>query len=400
MNSKLFFLLITLCFGISNIHAQTGSVTTLDGKVVEATVSGIGSDGTLTADGLAGDTNLLDLRKIVLDNDRVVKSVDPTIVVNLDSGGVIYVSSLKLFEDEFTLQTVAGELVLGLEAIRAIRFLPKKSLATFETALKKPSDDLDQVFVKVKDRYQRVPAVLDSISATEVQIVFQDKPRKLTREQVYGAVIAFPSDSVKTKFNAKVTLVDGSVVVGKVLSMADSKLNIKVGVFDKIELPAQSISSIAVKSDRLSFLSEMDPSLVEQKNMLVAVDRKWQRDKSIKGRPMSLLTDAGKSVKKFSKGLGTHAGCRLIFDNEGFQKFSATLGIDAETGGKGDCEFVILGDGEELLKKRIRGFDEPVPVELDISDYKEISLIVNAGENFDLGDHANWCDARFFKTGK
>ena len=99
------------------------------------------------------------------------------------------------------------------------------------------------------------------------------------------------------------------------------------------------------------------------------------------------------------KGIGTQSFSRLSFANTNeFDRFRAVVGIDAETGGRGDCQMVVQGDGIELWSKRVKAAEDPIQVDLDIAGIKEIALIVNPGEDFDLGDHADWGDARFLKT--
>ena len=68
-----------------------------------------------------------------------------------------------------------------------------------------------------------------------------------------------------------------------------------------------------------------------------------------------------------------------------------------QTGGKGDCVFSVLGDGQSMLTQRIKGNDPPQDLKVDISRYEQITLLVEPGEGLDLADHANWCDVRFIK---
>ena len=81
-----------------------------------------------------------------------------------------------------------------------------------------------------------------------------------------------------------------------------------------------------------------------------------------------------------------------------FDRFGAVAGIDAETEGRGDCRMVVRGDGIELWSKRVRGSGGPHKIDVDITGMTQIVLLVYPGEEFDLGDHADWGDARFLKT--
>ena len=93
------------------------------------------------------------------------------------------------------------------------------------------------------------------------------------------------------------------------------------------------------------------------------------------------------------------ASSRLVFANEaGFDRFSAVAGIAAETKGRGDCQMIVRGDGIELWSKRVTGGGGPLEIDVDIEGIKEVALVVSPGAEFDLGDHANWGEARFLKT--
>ena len=60
----------------------------------------------------------------------------------------------------------------------------------------------------------------------------------------------------------------------------------------------------------------------------------------------------------------------------------------------------MLAGDEELARKRVRGGDEPVKIQLPVADFDEVTLVVEAGEDLDLSDYANWCDVRFIKSDK
>ena len=102
--------------------------------------------------------------------------------------------------------------------------------------------------------------------------------------------------------------------------------------------------------------------------------------------------------RTFDKGLGVHATSRLSFNvDPKFTVFAATIGIDDETKNKGDCEFVVLGDGRELFKQRIRPSDGAVEVRVKIEGVKKLTLAVEAGEDLDFADHGDWGDARLIR---
>jgi hypothetical protein len=139
------------------------------------------------------------------------------------------------------------------------------------------------------------------------------------------------------------------------------------------------------------FLSDLEP--VEARHQpIVTLERPWQADRSVGGRPLTL---AG---KVFDKGLGVASRSVVTFTNEGnYDLLAATIGIDGETEGRGDCIFVVEADGREVFRQRMAGKDQPQSINVDISGREKVSLIVEPGEDLDLADHADWCDARLVR---
>jgi hypothetical protein len=144
---------------------------------------------------------------------------------------------------------------------------------------------------------------------------------------------------------------------------------------------------LTVRSDRLQFLSDLKPLEAEQQPV-VSFPRPWRNDRSVEGNTLTL------SGVSYDKGLGVAPSSRLVYALDGqVDVFAATIGIDAETGGRGDCVFAVLGDGKELFRLQVRGKDPAHKLRLDVRGVKQLELIVEPGEDLDLGDHADWADA-------
>jgi hypothetical protein len=136
------------------------------------------------------------------------------------------------------------------------------------------------------------------------------------------------------------------------------------------------------------YLSDLEPTKVEEKPFF---DRPlpWQRDLSVgKGR----LTLRG---QLFAKGLGVHSFCRLTYALDGkYARFHALIGVDDEAHGKGNCVFAVEADGKQLLASGpVTGQDAARPADVAVSGTKELVLLVDFGEDGDVGDRADWADA-------
>ena len=194
---------------------------------------------------------------------------------------------------------------------------------------------------------------------------------------------------------------DGSKIRGVITELADEEVTVLLSAATKIELPVAAVKRIEVDSENLVYLSGLSPKSVEQKTIF-AFQRTWQSDASIEGNPISLafgLASGNRTVKQFAKGLGMQSWSRIEFANEkGYTRFQATVGIDAETRGRGDCIVEVVSDGITLLSQRVTALEDPIEVDVDVSGMDAIALVVDPGEEFDLGDHVDWAEARFVKT--
>src|SRR4029079_3802779 len=99
-------------------------------------------------------------------------------------------------------------------------------------------------------------------------------------------------------------------------------------------------SRVTIRSTRVAFLSDLKPT-EEVQQPIVTLALSAQRDKSAMGKPLTL------GGRVYEKGLGGHARSSLPFATEKkWDVLAATIGLDAAAGGKGDCVFVVLVDGQ------------------------------------------------------
>lgn len=117
-----------------------------------------------------------------------------------------------------------------------------------------------------------------------------------------------------------------------------------------------------------------------------------QTGKSVIGEPLTM----GGTV--YDNGIGSHAASELTIDLKGkAELFTAKVGIDDETEGKGSAVFSIMVDGKIVARTAVmHGGDKPVLIgaKLDGAKYMVLS-IEDAGDNISF-DHADWADARIF----
>ena len=120
-----------------------------------------------------------------------------------------------------------------------------------------------------------------------------------------------------------------------------------------------------------------------------------QVDKNCVEKRMSI---AGQS---FDWGVGTHADSLLQVKLDGkAEKFTAIVGVDDETQGKGTVSFQVYADGKKIYDSGVmKGGDRGKEVDIPLLNVRHLMLAAASGKDDIHFDHANWAKAEFVCRG-
>ena len=122
-----------------------------------------------------------------------------------------------------------------------------------------------------------------------------------------------------------------------------------------------------------------------------------QIDASIDGNPLTLKDTV------YASGVGAHATSQMVIQLNGASWFTARLGIDDEVTAGGQCTYTIVGKGgkpEETLAEGTISMNDPESVGIDVNCNGFKYLIITADANgSNEGDHVDWCNAYFQRSG-
>jgi hypothetical protein len=362
----------------------------LDGQVVAAPSISI-AGGKLVGEGLPAGLALDDLRRIDLPGPAPAGE-KPAIVVELRGGGLVHGRSVTIGDDKCQVEWSLGEkLSLPIDVVRAVRFEPATANPEFDKALAAPAAAADRIFFKVDDKFDSIAGLIVSLTAEQLTFQFEGAERTLPRSQLFGIVVA-QAAAEDDPTRCLVWLRDGSRLAGDLTNVEGNHATLELPGGGKVAFPWSAAAKVDVRSSRVAFLSDLKPASVEE-GAVITISRPWQRDKNVMARPLVLGT------KTYDKGIGVHARSSLTFAAGGkYDTLAAVIGIDAGTGGKGDCIFTVLGDGQPLFTKRVKGNEPPQEISVEIARASEVTLLVEPGADLDLADHANWCEVRFIKA--
>ncbi len=165
-----------------------------------------------------------------------------------------------------------------------------------------------------------------------------------------------------------------------------------------IEVPVRELVSLDVQGGKATNLADLKPKAesVEPYNDLAWP---WQANRSVKHRPIKLSNKLG--VSTLDGGLGTHPKTTLTYSLDGkYRTFTAFVGLDADTGRRGQSKVSILVDGKlqpipELEK--LSAATGPFAVSVSVAKAKELTHVVDFGPNGDVQADVNWADAKLIE---
>lgn len=372
------------------------SFTTLGGEVVNSTWTSLSTEGEISGTSING----LALPKVttIQSGRDIQKSNIASIQIRLVDGGTLLATSVMVANEIVTLESECGINEVPLQNVKAILWKGVVAGDLADQALQNPSQEKDTVVVDSNGTLKSVSGLLESVDAERLMFVFNGKTRPIKSTKAVAVVVANLNLTPPQGSVGMLSFTDGSTLRGALRSAAHGQIELELSGGKTVSVLQSRVAGIVIESDSLLWLSDLQPVTVEQ-SPVFAAPRQWKSDLSVGGNPMKLSVAVDQPPTQFKKGLGVQSYSRLVFANtNGFDRFQAVAGIDAETQGRGDCVMSVRGDGIDLWTQRVLGGEPGQTIDVDISGINEIELIVRPGELFDLGDHADWADAKFLKT--
>lgn len=259
----------------------------------------------------------------------------------------------------------------------------------------------DTVYVRRGSGLLRVEGVLRALDDEHLTLEFEGSERRLRRQLVLGVLLApVAARAAPGGIPAVFELRDGGRFPAELAGIehggeAQELLVLArlpgAGAGEAARIPSGLVSRIRLASERVVFLSSLDPVKVEETPALgSAVRFPWRKDLSAAGGPLKL------GGRIYRKGIGMHSRSSLEFDLRGrFQTFASTVGLEDHAGPRASVSLRVLADGRELFRKDAASGSAAEAVTLSIAGVGRLRLEVDYGaDGLDLGDYAAWADAR------
>ncbi|MCE9552440.1 MAG: NPCBM/NEW2 domain-containing protein [Planctomycetes bacterium] len=341
----------------------------------------------------------------------------PAAWVELVDGCELLASDFGVKAGECQLILVGGgEVKLPARALRSVRFQEQTpALAAEWSKIRQRPATSDLAVLRKKERLDFLEGVLQEIDGVAAQFRMDDEVVRISRAKLEGLVFFPPQD----KPAAPVALVvgnDGMRFQVQAFSLTDQGLKLSTPSGLQLVRPLASLASLDFAAGKLVYLSDLEPQLAQWTPYFSGGKLSEPLSKLFRPRRNQALLygetagDDGAlqlrfigengvpNIRSFAKGLALHSRSRVVFElPEDFRYLKALAGIDARLGQQGNVRLRIEGDGRELYSASISGNDPPHPIDIELKGVKQLVLIVDFGEQLDVGDYLNLCDGRLVR---
>ncbi len=245
--------------------------------------------------------------------------------------------------------------------------------------------------------------ILYDVTADVVQFDFDGTRVEVPRTKVEGVIYFHATGRQLPEPICTVTDIGGSQLRAKSVVLADDQFKVTSTAGVEISVPPTRLKKLDFSGGKIVYLSDLVPDTVEWAPYVhaLATSAKLTRlyqprfDRSFDGGKLML----GDRQNEYERGLAIHSRTLLVYRLPGeFQHFVATAGIDSRVRSGGHVQLVITGDNRRLFDGIITGKDpEPLELDIDITGVRRLSILVDYGDELDIADHLNLCNARISK---
>lgn len=317
-------------------------------------------------------------------------------LLELADGGKV-LGRLRGGEDQgITLELLGGAaLQVPIEAISKLAFplrIPDEWYASFEAAA-----EGDRLYLFRAGGLDRLDGTVEGFSSRGVRFEGKLGRREVPWEEVSALLVEMLEEEARPQAGAgprvSVDLVDGSRLWAELVLLTSEDLRLRTAGGRGLRLSLPVVSELVVVDERLRFLSDLEPSRVEEPSPFgddLGMSWPHQRDRSVSGGPLR----AGGRI--FTRGLGVHAPSRLAYALDGtWKSLGGLVAIDDEVlslAARGSVRFRILADGEQRWESPIlRGGDAPLAIPaLSLEGVRELVLEADPATDHFVADRANW----------
>jgi NPCBM/NEW2 domain len=252
--------------------------------------------------------------------------------------------------------------------------------------------------------------ILGDITPKKIEFEIEGESNRVDRSDVAGWIYYRKNQSSQSEARCILHGGTGLRASAAKLRLSDQTVHITTASGVELAWPLADLQFADFSAGKIVYLSDVEPASQRWTPVVglpaaaesAAKYGQLRFDQSAFGGPLTLrLAGSGHSssdLKSFSKGLAIRSRTELVYRlPNGFTQFVALAGIDPAASATGAVRLIIQADDQLLFEADITGDQPRREIKLDVTDVKRLKIIVDFGQNLDIGDWLNLCDARLIK---
>lgn len=323
--------------------------------------------------------------------------------VELVDGSRIAAGNVALRSGKAAIGAESGGAVLEVPAslVRWIRFQPEtQALAGPWQKLLQSEVRADLLVTRKGDVLDFYQGIVQAVGDEVVDFVLEGERIPAKRAKLYGLVFHHPAGQTLPEPLGVAVEAGGSRWPLRSIRLEGDTFHWTTPGGVSVSRPASCIQRIDFSQGKIVYLSDWKPEAAQWTPYIGLGTELPARvalfgprpDRSLSGGPLEL------GGKVYAKGLALHSRTELVYRlAEPYRRFSAVAGIDDRVRPRGNVRLTVRGDGKVLFDATIAGVDPPRELDLDIRGVRRLSILVDFGEDLDVADHLDLCDARLVK---
>ncbi len=338
------------------------------------------------------DFPLSDILNIRFPKNRLQRSLRAPFMIRLTDGSYFPIDALQSDNRQIkVISAQAGTLSFPAKKVSSIRFgaLNSNIRSSWEKLLA-GKNNKDLLVIRTENVLDFIDGVIGSVTDKKIQFFAGEDEIAVNRERVFGIIYARQPTSEPPPF-CSIRLTDTGLIHASSITISGTEIEATLQSGAQARLVTDSISNLDFSQGKVRYLSDLEPRNIEYTPFFDTI-WKYRKDKHRDGGPLRL------SGKEYSRGLYIHSKTLLQYRIKNqYRNFRAIMGIDDSVPEIGFVYVEIKGNGRTLYSGNVRSSDPPVELNLDVRGVRDLDILVDFGDNLEICDHLDLCEARLIK---
>ena len=384
------------------IAPPAAEVTTVDGATISGTLAAVERNAiVLEANGAPSRVPLEKVLEVRLPNASAPPVEEGQLSIRLQAGGILTCRDASLRDRTLIADTVAaGKVQLPVSAVSAIRFRSAdEPIATAWEDVAKSEPERDLLVVRNADVLDRLEGTVSGLDAKNLTFLVGESRVAIDRskEKLFGVVFG-RGGAAEQSSTGDLRFRNGDRLPFASVTLKGENLGVTLPGGSEATVPLAHAEAIDFGRGKIQYLAQLEPRAKEHVSYFGPSPLDSVFDVLIDRSDAGPRTPIRIDRQVFKRGLVIHSRTKLIYRLNGeYKRFVAVAGIEQLVRPLGDLDLVISADGKELLRRNVKGSDPPLPLDLDVSGARELTIFVDFAGDMDISDHLALGDARLIK---